>query len=109
MSEHAGSPDPATPLKKFSGAQDPPVMSHGIKNQMPKEKRHPLGRAPGPPGKARDVGSHHRTGMIERKDGIKADLLELPLAYNRASSADHLLVSDRTGQELLNEERIPRA
>lgn len=62
-------------------------MPEGVKSQVIFEPIEPFGRAPGPADQAADVRPKHRGRVIEGKDRVFADLLELPLSSERASPA----------------------
>ncbi len=55
-------------------------MVVGIDHQMGPEAGGPLGRAPRFTHKAVYVGSQHRASVVEAKERVEFDLLELPLS-----------------------------
>src|SRR5579885_1842354 len=63
------------------------VVKIGIKKQVRPQPISPLGRAPGSAKQPVDVRSDLGCRVIERKQGVKASALKLPLANDAPSSS----------------------
>ena len=70
------------------------VVIVGIDLKVIDKGLNPLGGAPGFAKQAIHVGSKHRTGVVEAKERVIAEVFKLPLADHTAPSSEMSLVGD---------------